>query len=131
SAGQLIVITAALGLIGGFLIWFGEEEARPLLRYGGAASLVGAIALILMAGPAHLPPGPPDRVMADVPALRPSPSDSPSAAGATRTAKKTTPSASTASSPLPTHVAFFPRGVPPPEPPPGPDPHPTPSPTPP
>jgi len=69
TAGQLIVVTVALGLAGGFAIWFGEHESRPLLRYGGAASLVGAIALILMAGPPHLPPGPPARVAAEVPAL--------------------------------------------------------------
>ena len=76
SAGQLIVITVALGLFGGFAIWFGEEEASPLFRYGGAVFLVGALALILTTGPAHFP-GPPDRVMAEVPALRPFPDQRP------------------------------------------------------
>src|SRR5438445_742755 len=70
SAGQLIVVTVALGLAGGFAIWFGEQESRPLLRYGGAASLVGAIALVLMAGPPHPPPGPASRVAAAAPPLR-------------------------------------------------------------
>src|SRR5438128_1983856 len=74
SAGQLIVVTVALGLAGGFAIWFGEQESRPLLRYGGAASLVGAIALVLMAGPPHLPPGPASRVAAP----SPTPTDTPS-----------------------------------------------------
>ena len=96
SAGQLIVITVALGLFGGFAIWFGEEEASPLFRYGGAVFLVGALALILTTGPAHFP-GPPDRVMAEVPALRPSPSDAPAAGAAKSGTQKTASSTSSTS----------------------------------
>ena len=128
SAWQLIAVTAALGLFGGLLIWSGEEESRPVVRYGGAACLVGAVALILLAGPAHLPSGPADRVLADAPALAPSPADAPAATAAKNGTHKTASSTSGSSVPLPTYASFFPRGMPPPEPPP-PNPDPTPSPS--
>src|SRR5438105_4928372 len=100
SAGQLIVVTVALGLAGGFAIWFGEQESRPLLRYRRPASLVRALPLILMAAPT--PPDTPSPTPTETETPSPTPSDTPSPSPTDTPEPSPSPSDTPQPSPSPT-----------------------------